>query len=682
MDEIRKRIPADKKLIIYGTGVVAKRVTGRFPEQVVGVLDRDKTEGTFSGFPILTWDALSRGKADFLVIAAGRRNLREIFFRIRYRCQYLKLTVVDEYGMAVEDLYTEECLSRNDARYLMSVDADALRKEIERHDVICFDLFDTLIMRKVWQPQDIFDLVEESLKEAGIFLPQYKEKRRMAERLSGGGDIDKIYRILQEEWGLDDATRQFILETEIELEKRHIVPREEMVRIFQEAVAANKRVCIVSDMYLNETLLKSIIEPLGIEGYEALFVSCDHKGKGKTRGLFDVVKERLPGTRYLHIGDNPWLDGVSAKRHGMDFFHVKSAVDLFRVSELRGLLMYEHLPCFRRHMGAVIATLLNSPFCLHHTTGMPAVQTSRMVAGFFYVPVVTAYFQALKTYVSRHAYEGLLFGMRDGFLFEKIYDELAKLDDAWASIAERTPFYYFALSRKLAFRAATRTQEDLSLILAFLEETGATNADELLCNIFGEGASMENEEYMLQQAHTARGRYQRYLEKKGIRLDGNYLFCECIAVGNQHDAFNRFCQRSMPGFYFHQKPFTGRMKHLDVHMVTTNPYGRDMGQIYPVLEVLLTAPTPSVMDVDEDGEIVYDKESRSDREIQFVSDVQKHIADGVLEWNRKGDLTMDADYALDLLGHWNHMRYMDGAQPVNEMLHLDDMTGTWRPIQR
>ena len=54
----------------------------------------------------------------------------------------------------------------------------ALKRKIDSVDVVSFDIFDTLILRKVSEPSDVFDLVERKYKPSEklvSLLQQYYE---------------------------------------------------------------------------------------------------------------------------------------------------------------------------------------------------------------------------------------------------------------------------------------------------------------------------------------------------------------------------------------------------------------------------------------------------------------------------------------------------------------------------
>ena len=60
-----------------------------------------------------------------------------------------------------------------------------LKKLIDSHDVVSFDIFDTLIKRNCFNPTDIFDIVEMKYNENyEKKISKFREKRILAEKLA------------------------------------------------------------------------------------------------------------------------------------------------------------------------------------------------------------------------------------------------------------------------------------------------------------------------------------------------------------------------------------------------------------------------------------------------------------------------------------------------------------------
>ena len=80
------------------------------------------------------------------------------------------------------------------------------QKIIDQYDYISFDIFDTLILRNVAIPSDIFYLVENKEKQSLSTIPNFHDKRIEAEQLArkkkGFKEItlNDIYDILSNEF--------------------------------------------------------------------------------------------------------------------------------------------------------------------------------------------------------------------------------------------------------------------------------------------------------------------------------------------------------------------------------------------------------------------------------------------------------------------------------------------------
>jgi hypothetical protein len=57
-----------------------------------------------------------------------------------------------------------------------------LYDRIDRADVVSFDLFDTLVMRRVRSYTDLFELMDLRLRERGICIPDFARFRLFAEK--------------------------------------------------------------------------------------------------------------------------------------------------------------------------------------------------------------------------------------------------------------------------------------------------------------------------------------------------------------------------------------------------------------------------------------------------------------------------------------------------------------------
>ena len=194
-------------------------------------------------------------------------------------------------------------------------------------EIVSFDIFDTLILRKCSTPQDVFTLAEEKYNSLGeARVRSFRESRVKAEssvrKKSRYDEItfDEIYDELAGYFGQEFTARMKALELEAEFEA--VLPNDELKEFYDLLRERQKRIIITSDMYLPSEVIKKILQKCGYFGYESLYVSSEFR-LSKSRGsLFRKVLEdkSIAASKILHIGDNVKSDWFIAKREGLKSF--------------------------------------------------------------------------------------------------------------------------------------------------------------------------------------------------------------------------------------------------------------------------------------------------------------------------------------------------------------------------
>lgn len=204
---------------------------------------------------------------------------------------------------------------------------------IDTHDVISFDVFDTLIHRIASHAWSVPKLMEMQLKYSKltesypILGNTFADTRCNAERIARKERIedtevtfDEIYDVLQETLGLPDNVIHDLQRLELVVEGRVLYADPLMKEMFDYAVSQKKKVILVSDMYLPSSLLGSLLEGCGYNLTNIhIYVSCDWR-KSKYRGdLFGCITEE---GSLLHIGDNEHSDVAMVKAiRGAEGYH-------------------------------------------------------------------------------------------------------------------------------------------------------------------------------------------------------------------------------------------------------------------------------------------------------------------------------------------------------------------------
>ena len=234
---------------------------------------------------------------------------------------------------------------------------NGLKQLIDGYEAISFDIFDTLVMRTVYFNKDVFRIVAEKYGET---VPNFFDIRVEAEYTLSRTRypyMEEIYDYIAEKSGISKENATEIMLYEIEVEREVIVPRYEMVDIFNYCKQAGKKVYIVSDMYMHKEDLEKIINDLGIVGYDKIFVSCEYD-TSKPQRLFECYKQEITAQSYLHIGDSFACDIQPSGKLGIDSFRLMMSSEIW---EEKGGKPSEDF-AERRAQAKELATVYNSPF--------------------------------------------------------------------------------------------------------------------------------------------------------------------------------------------------------------------------------------------------------------------------------------------------------------------------------
>ena len=210
--------------------------------------------------------------------------------------------------------------------------------ESPQTEVISFDVFDTLLVRPVLEPADLFSLMDD-LWQSYCFSGGFTQVRKLAESRAKAvlkqqdatktePGLDAIYEELEKSEGVSRTIAAQLKNREIDDERRWLSARQGISSVYEQAVSSGKRLIAVSDTYHDRDFISSVLRENGFEQIEQVFVSSEF-GVTKAEGsLFPLVLDRLglEGNRILHIGDNHRSDIVNAGKFGLTTAHVPPTV--------------------------------------------------------------------------------------------------------------------------------------------------------------------------------------------------------------------------------------------------------------------------------------------------------------------------------------------------------------------
>jgi len=612
----------DEKIAVYGLGAATKQILPQLcPHfQVIGLLDSYRTEGELYGLRILSLELAVKEGIKLILVAARPGSCKAIAGKIGETCKARGIALMDIRG---NDL----CREKKTAYHFRGIDGltkEQLRRMMADYDVISVDLFDTLVMRQVLFPTDIFTLVEYRLKDKGYSMEGFCGKRLESEkymsRLSAP-TLTEIYEYLIKTYDFTGMPAEELAALEYAVDCETLVPRKELCRLLGEAGRQGKEIYLVSDTFYRKEQVEGILKQCGIDFYTDIFASCEY-GTGKTGMLFDRLKEQIRGKSCLHMGDDLLADVESAKKKGLSGCLIYSGMELMDLTGYLGLWNRMNPFSSRLRAGMLAARLFNSPFQFETEERTISVQTARDAGYLFFAPMISDFVLWFEEQVRRCGIPNIWFCARDGYLIKRLYDELAG----------ENPSLYFLTSRTAAVRAGMECREDAEYVgeMKFsgtlqqqLKDRFGVETDEPLM-----GKSLPDcLGMLLERSVRCRENYKKYIAELKVQ-EGDIAFFDFVAKGTSQMYVGRLVNNHCRGFYFLQLEREHmKGKGLDICSFYQKEETEDSAIFdnYYILEVMLTSPEPSVEEFDEEGNAVYGEETRKKEDIRCILDVQEGI---------------------------------------------------------
>jgi len=203
-------------------------------------------------------------------------------------------------------------------------------RELMAYSIISFDVFDTLIFRSCAEPTEVFQRVEETAKVPGFRKFRCEMEQRAREKLYQSRKwtevtLDEIYKVMEQEKGID----RNIMQMELREEYQVCYANSYMKRLIQELRGFQKRIIVISDMYLGQEQIFKILEQAGYEKFDAYYISSDYRVSKREGKLYEVVKEKEGKDHsYAHVGDN-WISDIrQARKHGITAFYYRKQKEI------------------------------------------------------------------------------------------------------------------------------------------------------------------------------------------------------------------------------------------------------------------------------------------------------------------------------------------------------------------
>lgn len=550
---------------------------------------------------------------------------------------------------------------------------DNVKKEIMAHDVVSFDIYDTLIQRPLWNPEDLFYIMQNIITKElkSIDYVDFKTIRIDAEHLARIGAInneaslDDFYQELKRLTCYDGKTLEWIKEKELQLEYTLSYQRKAGKELYDFSRWAKKSVVFTSDMYLPKSFILSVLEKNGYSYHDLFLLSVEEKQSKSNMGLYQTLIGKFKEKAIIHIGDNYITDYQHACRCGIDAFHFPKAKDILlstsSMSQFFNALYKSNIGLYNakyvfntetglRMLWAVVANkLFDNPYGNDDMESMfngNAYWMGASVGGINEWAIINELIRA------EHEYDSIVFAARDGFLLKKSMESYIHSDKFKYCRISRKSLYPLCISRTDGIQVRNiglvenMTPKDVfSLIDKVLACSEAEEAE--FCTSMGKGIDenfKDNKEFCvfgsaLVKAYFSEEKYEEYKSMVKTYLDdfffGKTLFVDMGYSGRVESILTSVFKYQIDSLYIH-----GKEDAIHTRTIAKNLNIRSMIPFSPVENIWLRELLNSelcgscIMYKRKNDTVlpIADKHHYNDREKAIIVAYQKGVMDFLDYW--------------------------------------------------
>ena len=437
---------------------------------------------------------------------------------------------------------------------------------------ISFDVFDTLVCRGLWEPTDLFWIMNPAVfKASGGKVVDFNLRRMEAEQALREASsqeevsLGAIYEQLGKDLRLEPGLVTRLRDLEEETETRFCQVRPAGKKLWEAACKAGKKVVYVSDMYLSRDRLKQILLNCGYTDVRNLYVSSSYGVTKHSGKLFEKVlaMEGIASSAMLHLGDNLHADITPAARLGIPAMMLPRSVAMAKQHVAYSSLFQSTNAGSHSIVKGLLAEHL---FDMPESQGDPSLfQRSRYSLGYACLgPVITGFALWLARRAKTEQISRLYFQSREGWILQQAYELLAPYGDFGI------PSSYFYSSRRAVFCAYTHSAEDIRTVVDMIPIFSSVQfPDELLNSFFNVvvppsddthnqrnslkdtllSLCYEHKEAILNEMRVERENYLLYAKREGLEKEVKPAIVDSGGSGTIQLGLNLLLGRQIPGYY-------------------------------------------------------------------------------------------------------------------------------------
>jgi FMN phosphatase YigB (HAD superfamily) len=208
---------------------------------------------------------------------------------------------------------------------------DAFQRLLEECRLVSFDIFDTLVVRRVAHPADVFlHLQRHALfrdvpfakSVARLRIEAEREARQQQFARNGSGEVvlSEIYAEFCRITKLSTDAIQHLVDAEETVETVLCRPNPIAAELLRLTKSAGKEAIAISDTYHRTIFLHRLLEGVGISlPAGSIYASSEHRVHKQGGRLYSVAcsDRRIPASEVAHVGDHPISDHQTPRRMGL-----------------------------------------------------------------------------------------------------------------------------------------------------------------------------------------------------------------------------------------------------------------------------------------------------------------------------------------------------------------------------
>ncbi|GLX81284.1 rhamnan synthesis F family protein [Thalassotalea eurytherma] len=220
---------------------------------------------------------------------------------------------------------------------------------LSNFDIVSFDVFDTLLRRKYFEPDYAKFLLAKEFVSTGLVSHEHEfiEKRNQAEfavrqtkNFQGDVSIYETYQELAKQFNWTPEQANSYADEEFEYDLLMTKPKDEMVDLANELAHMGKEIWLITDIYYTAKQVELMLKKIGLVAPYKLFVSSELGLRKDNTTMWHHVNGLLSRSEksFIHVGDNVRSDAQLCGDLGLTTMHILNPYDKWRLAGFDNVL--------------------------------------------------------------------------------------------------------------------------------------------------------------------------------------------------------------------------------------------------------------------------------------------------------------------------------------------------------